>query len=78
MIERADGRMPEAKRRQGLAVVVRPQDPDLVYNLAMPCHELGDVPGGREHADRAVALAPDNPCYRNLAVTLRNTLPARP
>ena len=33
--------MPEAKRLQGHAVAVRPQDPDLVYNLAMLCHERG-------------------------------------
>jgi len=70
MVERAAGRLPEARRSQELAAAVRPQDPDLVYNLALVCRDMNDLPAAHEYCARAVALAPDNSRFGELASAL--------
>ena len=70
MVERAEGRLPEARRSQELAAAVRPQDPDLVYNLALLCRDMNDLPAAHQYCARAVALAPDNPRFGELALAL--------
>jgi len=67
MIQRATGRMQEARRTQELAVDVRPGDADLVYNLALLCRDLGDRGAASRHAAHAVELAPQVAKYRLLA-----------
>ena len=70
MVERADGRLGEARHTQELAVDVRPGDADLVYNLALLCRDLGDTTAARSHAARAAELKPDAAKYRALATQL--------
>ncbi|MFO1325462.1 MAG: glycosyltransferase [Burkholderiales bacterium] len=70
MIERRSGQHAQARRTQELAVAVRDDDADLVYNLALVCRDLGDLPAARAHGARAAALAPDNTRYRVFAATI--------
>ena len=70
MVERAGGRLGEARRTQELAVDVRPEDADLVYNLALLCRDLGDIAAARSHAARAAGLNPGAAKYRALAAQL--------
>jgi len=73
MIHRAAGRLPDACAVQELAVAVRPQDADLVYNLALLCRDQGDLAAAARHCARALALSPDHPRARALAPTLPAT-----
>jgi hypothetical protein len=70
MIERATGRLAQARATQELAVAVRPGDPDLVYNLALLCREAKDIEAARRYAAHAVSLAPGVAKYRALAGAL--------
>jgi tetratricopeptide (TPR) repeat protein len=70
MIERATGRMAQARRTQELAVAVRPGDADLVHNLALLCRDGGDLAAARRYAAHAVELAPGVAKYRRLATEL--------
>ena len=70
MIERATGRLADARATQSLAVEVRPGDPDLVYNLAQLCREAGDMSEARRFAAHALSLAPGVSKYRALAGAL--------
>lgn len=70
MIERATGRLADARATQSLAVDVRPGDPDLVYNLAQLCREAGDMSEARRFAAHALSLAPGVSKYRALAGAL--------
>jgi tetratricopeptide (TPR) repeat protein len=70
MIERAAGKLAQARATQELAVAVRPGDPDLVYNLALLCREGNDVEGARRYAAHAASLAPGVAKYRALAGAL--------
>ncbi|MFO1311615.1 MAG: glycosyltransferase [Burkholderiales bacterium] len=70
MIERATGRLADARATQALAVDVRPGDPDLVYNLAQLCREAGDMGEARRFAAHALSLAPGVSKYRALAGAL--------
>jgi tetratricopeptide (TPR) repeat protein len=70
MIERATGRLAQARATQELAVAVRPGDPDLVYNLALLCREGKDTEAARKYAAHAVSLAPGVSKYRALAGAL--------
>ncbi len=72
MIQRATGRLREARATQELAVEVRPDDPDLVYNLALLCRQDHDAEAARRYATFAASLAPDVPKYRDLANALRS------
>ncbi|MCC6193313.1 MAG: glycosyltransferase [Burkholderiales bacterium] len=69
MVERATGRLAQALRTQSLAVEVRPDDPDLVYNLALLYRDAGDAAAARTFAAHAAQLAPGQPRYRQLATT---------
>lgn len=70
MVERATGRLTQARATQELAVEVRPGDADLVYNLALLCRQGGDLPAARKYAKHACALAPEVVRYRDLANAL--------
>jgi tetratricopeptide (TPR) repeat protein len=70
MIERASGKLTQARATQELAVAVRPGDPDLVYNLALLCREAGDTEAARRYAAHALSLAPGAAKYRALAGAL--------
>ena len=76
MIQRRSGHMAEAIAAQETAVAVRPQDPGLVYNLALLCRDAGDVPAARRHCARALTLAPNDRRTAALAATLRGSLAA--
>jgi tetratricopeptide (TPR) repeat protein len=70
MIERAAGKLAQARATQELAVAVRPGDADLVYNLALLCREGNDTEAARKYAAHAVSLAPGVSKYRALAGAL--------
>jgi tetratricopeptide (TPR) repeat protein len=72
MIERASGRLAQARATQELAVEVRPGDPDLVYNLALLCRQANDADAARKYAAHAATLAPGVARYRELANALRS------
>jgi tetratricopeptide (TPR) repeat protein len=72
MLERASGRLAQARATQELAVDVRPGDPDLVYNLALLCRQANDSDAARKYAAHAAALAPGVAKYRDLANALRS------
>jgi len=55
-IERATGRAGDARRTQELAVAVRPQNPALVFNLALLHRAQGDLEGARRCCARALDL----------------------
>jgi hypothetical protein len=55
-IQRATGRMSEARRTQEFAVAVRPSDPAFVFNLALVCRAQGDLALARRCCDQAIAL----------------------
>ena len=70
MIERAGGKLAQARATQELAVAVRPGDADLVYNLALLCRDGKDMEAARQYAAHAVSLAPAVAKYRALAGAL--------
>jgi tetratricopeptide (TPR) repeat protein len=70
MVERAAGKLAQARATQELAVAVRPGDPDLVYNLALLCREANDTEAARKYASHAVSLAPGGAKYCALASAL--------
>jgi len=71
-IQRDTGRGAEARATQELAVAVRPEDPALVFNLALLCRAQGDLERARRCCDRAVALDADfAPAKRLLAQLAR-------
>lgn len=75
MIERATGDLRQARQTQELSVAVRVGDPDLVYNLALLCRDLGDRAAARSHAAKASALAPESAKYRALVDDLSAAAP---
>lgn len=70
LVERATGRLAQARATQELAVDVRPGDPDLVYNLALLCRQCNDAEAARKFAAHAATLAPGVAKYRDLANAL--------
>jgi hypothetical protein len=70
LIERAGGRLAAARSLQERAVQARPDDANLVYNLALVCRDLNDLPAASEHCGRALALAPESERVRALGVAL--------
>ena len=70
MIERAAGKLAQARATQELATAVRPGDADLIYNLALLCRDGKDMEAARMYAAHAVSLAPGVAKYRALAGAL--------
>ena len=69
-IERATGRLREARRTQQLAVAVCPQDPTLTFNLALLYRAHGELDLARRCCDRAVALDADFAAAKKLRAEL--------
>ena len=70
MIERGCRHIVEALAAQRSAVAVRPDDPSLIYNLALLCRDAGDVETARAHCARALALSPHDRRAAALAASL--------
>ena len=70
MLRRSAGRYDDARRVQELACAVRPDDPSLIYNLALICHAQGDIARARQHCERVVAAAPQFVPARKLLAEL--------
>ena len=70
MIERQAGRLPQARAMQQAAIAVRPQDANLVYNLALICRDLRDWAGAHAAIARAAAMEAGNPVFRQLQASL--------
>ncbi len=67
MLQRASGRIPEARRTQELACAVRPQDTSFAYNLSLLCRDLGDLEAARANCRRAAnGSPPSEPAVRLL------------
>lgn len=70
LIERAQGRPAAARSLQERAVNARPDDANLVYNLALVCRDMDDLPAAREYCRRALAMTPDSERIRALGAAL--------
>jgi tetratricopeptide (TPR) repeat protein len=69
-VQRKAGNLAQARDTQALAVAVRPQDADLVYNLALLWRDLGNAAAAAQCAARALALDPAHARARALARAL--------
>ena len=71
MLQRKNGRLDEARRTQELACAVRPQDPSLVYNLALLCRLQGDRSAALRHCRKAAEVDPTFAPSQRLLAELR-------